>query len=205
MYLMGIDVGSTGCKATIVDAYGNVVGSSYREYATVITKEGYGEIPVESIRNEVKNAIRFAAEGIQKGGIKAICTSSFGEGFVAVDEKGEPLNNPILYIDPRGKEYLDRFSRDSLGFDMYKTAGTSPQSIYSLPKLMWIKDHRPDLYNKIRKILFVGDYILYMLGAEPFCTYSLAARSMAFDVINKKWSDEIIECADLTAASSLSP
>ncbi|NLY97856.1 MAG: xylulose kinase [Clostridiaceae bacterium] len=197
MYLMGIDVGSTGCKATIVDAYGNVVGSSYREYATVITKEGYGEIPVESIRNEVKNAIRFAAEGIQKGGIKAICTSSFGEGFVAVDEKGEPLNNPILYIDPRGKEYLDRFSRDSLGFDMYKTAGTSPQSIYSLPKLMWIKDHRPDLYNKIRKILFVGDYILYMLGAEPFCTYSLAARSMAFDVINKKWSDEIIECAGL--------
>jgi len=204
MYLMGIDVGSTGCKATIVDAYGNVAGSSYREYKTVISLEGYYEIPAKSIRDEVKNAIKLAAKEV-KGDIKAICTSSFGEGFIAVDKKGEPLNNPILYIDPRGKEYLDRFTSDQLGFEMYKVAGTEPQKIYSLPKLMWIKDHQPDVYARIDKILFVGDYVLYMLGAEAFSTYSLATRSMAFDVINKKWSDEIIDCAGVNRSYFAQP
>ncbi len=196
MYLMGIDIGSTGCKATVVDAYGNVAGSSYREYKTIITSEGYYEISAQSIRDEVKNAIKIASEGIKKGGIKAICTSSFGEAFIGIDKNGNPLNNAILYIDPRGKEYIAGFS-EKLGFDGVQISGTKPQAIFSLPKLMWMRDNRLETYQKIDKILFIADYVLYMLGAEAFCTYSLAARSMAFDVINKKWSDDILDYANV--------
>ena len=69
--------------------------------------------------------------------------------------------------------------------------------MYSICKILWLKNNRPDIYHRTWKFLLFADFILFKLGARPHTDYSLAARTMAFDIVNKQWSVEILACAGI--------
>ncbi|MFW6007515.1 MAG: FGGY-family carbohydrate kinase [Bacillota bacterium] len=197
MGLLGLDIGTTGCKATIIDFNGNKKTSAYREYSLENPGPGLEELNPEKVWNSVQQVIRKTTENYQGKEIKAISISSFGEAAVPLDSKGNVLYNSIMYIDKRGEEEIKQLKQNLNEKEVLQITGTSIHPMYTLGKLMWLKKHKPKVYNKTRKFLLYADFILYKLGGEPVINYSLASRTMAFDVINKKWSGKILNTAGI--------
>ena len=195
MSLLGLDIGTSGCKATIIDYEGNIKGQAYQEYSLVSPKPGWEEINPELVWESVKKVIADSVSQCKDDDIKAISASSFGEAVIPVDRNGNVLHNSIIYIDERGRDEAS-FLKDRLSYEkILAITGVSAHPMYSICKIMWLKTHMPDVYNRAWKFLLFADFILYKMGAMPHTDYSLAARTMAFDVINKRWSPEILECA----------
>lgn len=197
MALLGLDIGTTGTKATIFDVDGNILAHAYGEYDVYSEGEGLYEIDPLLVWNTAKNIISQANKQAGNIKIEALSTSSFGEAFVMLDQSGKELAKSPIYMDKRGEaECADLVG--ALGAEeIMSITGHPPHSMYSICKLMWLHQNKPQLYKKARKILFYGDYILHKLGGQYIADYSLAARSMCFDIMNKQWSAKIIEHAGL--------
>lgn len=191
MLIGGLDIGTTGCKLTVYSSSGEYVDNSYLEY-NVSREGGKHEIDAAAIFDSVCGVIR---DIYSRNNVDVIGITSFGESFVALDEKDEVLLPTMLYTDPRGEEECADIC-EKLGVDkLTKILGVKPHSMYSLPKLMWIKKNLPEKYAKIKRILMMEDYIVYMLTGSACIDYSLAARAMAFDIRTKEWNDEILNAA----------
>ena len=196
---MGIDVGTSGCKATILHYEGNVLGSAYREYSIVSPMPGWQELDTELVWSLVKEVAFKALQQCRAVKVTAVSVSSFGEAAVPVDDRGNILYNSIIYIDSRGMEEAD-YLKNSLGNDkVLNITGTSIHPMYTICKIMWLKKHKPEVFTKTFKFLLFAEFILYRLGARPHTDYSLAARTMAFNVTNKEWSTEILDTAGVSA------
>lgn len=195
MSLLGLDIGTSGCKATIIDYEGNVKGQAYHEYPLLTPNPGWEELDPEVVWKSVKKVIKNSVDQYKGDEIKAISVSSFGEAAVPIDRDGNVLYDSIIYIDVRGHEEAG-YLKYRLGHEkILGITGASVHPMYSICKIMWLKKHMSEVYNRTWKFLLFADFILFKLGAKPHTDYSLAARTMAFDIINKKWSSEILECA----------
>ncbi len=193
MLIGGLDVGTTGCKLTTYDDKGNFVYNSYQEYE-VNRQGGEHEIDAEVIFNAVCDVF---ADTAKKYDLSAVGVTTFGETFVALDENDNALLPSMLYTDPRGEDEC-KYLCDVLGEDkIIHIAGVKPHQMYSLPKIMWIKNNRSDIFSKIKRIMLMEDYIVYKLTGTAAIDYSLAARTMAFDIRNKCWSDDILDAAGI--------
>ncbi len=196
MRLGGLDIGTTGCKLSVYEESGDYLCHAYREY-DVSRRGGEHEIAVDVIFEAVCEVIREIPKDKQP---HAIGVTTFGESFVALDEQDHPLLPAMLYTDPRGEEecraLAERFGEERL----IAITGVKPHSMYSLPKLLWIKEKRPELFARIRRVMLMEDYIVYRLSGVRAIDYSLAARSMAFDIRQKTWSLPILEAAGVDPA-----
>lgn len=198
MALLGLDIGTSGCKATIVGLDGTILSEASEDYSLLTDGQGKFEIDPELIWQAVQHAIRKAASVFgTKAPVEAISVSSFGETLVAVDECGNAIGPCMIYTDMRGQEQAAQLANDLGQSRIFEITGTTAQSMYSLSKLMWIKTHHPDIYARTWKWMAIADFVLYRMGAEPHIDYSLAARTMAFDIVEKKWSEEMLGYADI--------
>lgn len=197
MQLLGIDIGTSGCKATIVTCDGDVSAQAYCEYNLLMSEAGVVELDPSLVYASVHEVMRKVLADHRKKEIGAICVSSFGEAVVPVDHNGEVLRHAMIYLDRRGDEEAEQF-RQTFGSERaLAITGASIHPMYSLFKIMWLKKHEPEVYQKTWKFFLFADYILLRLGARPHVDYSLAARTMAFDVVKKEWSDDILYAAGI--------
>ncbi len=193
MIIGGIDVGTTGCKLTAYDDKGTPVCDYYKAYE-VSRKSGEHEIDAEIIFESVCDVIQNVSKKCQ---LSAIGVTTFGETFVMLDENDNVLLPSMLYTDPRGEEECKKLC-DALGESrLIEISGVKPHQMYSLPKVMWIKNNCPDIYEKAKRILLMEDYIVYKLSGCATIDYSLAARTLGFDIRQKCWSDEIFDAAGI--------
>ena len=196
MAYMGIDVGTTGSKATVFDAKGATLSYAYHRYNAVRTNEGIAEIDPESVWQTVQLVISQAASKTKEP-IQAIAIASLGESFVALDDRDRVLRNSMLYSDVRGSQeiadILQRVEKQRL-FDI---TGMPINAMYTLNKLLWVKKHEPAVYSRINKLFLFEDFIYYMLSGERCIDYSLASRTMFFDVSGHCWGREVLDAFDL--------
>ena len=201
MYLGGLDIGTTGCKLSVYRDDGGFVCNSYREYRAV-HRDGFHEICAETVFKAVCEVLR---ETASRATPNVIGVTSFGETFAALDENDRVLLPSMLYTDPRGADECDLLCR-TMGADaIRKIAGVKPHSMYSLPKLMWIKKQKPEIFRKIKRVMLMEDYIVYMLCGVAQIDYSLAARTMAFNIEKKCWSEEIFGAAGINPSLMSAP
>ena len=119
------------------------------------------------------------------GEISALGVTSFGEAFVMTDSGGNVLLPSMLYTDPRGAAELEEL-KEKLGAErITEICAADGHIMYSMPKIMWVKNNLPEIYKNVRHIMLMEDYIVSVLCGKYFIDYSLAARTMAFDVRNK--------------------
>ncbi len=196
MYVGGLDLGTTGCKIVIYDEKGAFIDKFYREY-NVARSGGMHELDMNFIWESVVEILKEASKYTP---LSAIGVTSFGETFAMLDENDEIIAPSMLYTDPRGGEecaYLEK----ALGKDKISVAvGCMPHPMYSLPKLMWIKNNMPDVYKKACKVLLAEDFIVYKLTGVRQIDYSLAARTMAFDIRNKCWHKDLFDVAGIDSS-----
>ena len=200
MVIGGLDVGTTGCKIVLYNEQAELLATYYHEYQTV-HQNGQHEIDFADVRNGVLQLLRQAVSAHR---IDALGVTSFGETFAMLDENDEILAPSMLYTDPRGEEecrfLCDRFGTDALTL----RTGVKPHPMYSIAKIMWQKNNRPDVFARCRRILLGEDFIVYTLTGNAQIDYSLAARTGAFDVENTCWITDIFEAAgvDLSLMSA---
>jgi len=196
MLIGGLDIGTTGCKITVYDHTGLFVESTYCEY-NVSREGGEHEVDANVISEGVFNVIKNLK---CKNELEALGVTSFGETFVILDENDNVLCPSMLYTDPRGVEECKLLS-DKMGEEnIISISGVKPHQMYSLPKVMWIRNNKPEIYAKAKRVLLIEDYIVYVLSGIAQIDYSLAARTMAFDIKNKCWSDKILSAAGVDKA-----
>lgn len=191
MIVGGLDVGTTGCKLTAYDDKGNFIYSSYTEYE-VSRHSGEHEIDASVIFDAVCAVIKDVS---QKCTLSAIGVTTFGETFVVLDKNDNVLLPSMLYTDPRGEEECKKLCDALSEKRIIEIAGVKPHQMYSIAKVMWIKNNKSEIYARAARILLMEDYLVYMLTGKACIDYSLAARTMAFDIRKKCWSDEILNAA----------
>lgn len=201
MLIGGLDVGTTGCKLTVYDTDGNFIANEYKEYR-VSRKNGEHEIDANIIFHSVCEVIRIISKNYS---LEAIGITTFGETFAVLDEMDNVLLPSMLYTDPRGQKEVE-ILKDKLSEErLIKISGTKPNQMYSLPKIMWIKNNLSKVYSQIKHVLLMEDFLVYMLTGAAAIDYSLAARTMAFDIKNKCWSKEIFDAADVDMSLMAKP
>lgn len=193
MYVGGLDLGTTGCKIVIYDDKGAFVDKFYREY-NVARSGGMHELDMNFIFESVVEILK---EASKYKPLSAIGVTSFGETFAMLDENDEIIAPSMLYTDPRGDSECAELEK-LLGKEKISvTVGCMPHPMYSLPKLMWIKNNMPDVYKRADKVLLAEDFIVYKLTGIRQIDYSLAARTMGFDIRNKCWYEELFTAAGI--------
>ncbi|MFQ6094794.1 MAG: L-fuculokinase [Candidatus Bathyarchaeia archaeon] len=202
LYLLGLDVGTTGCKSVIFTPSGEVISSSYGEYRLYHRRPEWSELNPEEVWKGIIGTIR---SSIKKGKIDprqiaALGTSVLGEAFFPVDKEGRWLYWSMTTFDARAEEQT-RWWEENFGADeMYRITGqplTSSMPIYVLPKIQWLRENEPELYNKTWMFLCWEDYVNLKLCGRPVMDYSVATRTMMFDIRKKAWSSEILEKAQI--------
>ena len=192
MSLLGIDIGTSGCRVLAFTPRGECIAQSHVEYDVVAPKSGYAELNTTEVWEKVSRCISNTAKSTNRDPIEAISISSIGEALVPVSNDRSFLGPSILFFDRRGEEYVDVITRAIDPDRIYQITGNAVGPHYSLPKLMWIKDHEPDLYRRADRFLLWGGFIAYMLGAEPVIDFSLANRTLLFDLDRRSWSEELL-------------
>jgi len=190
---MGLDVGTTGVKAMAFTPVGKVLARAYREYPELYPKPGWVEMNPEQIWRATREVIREVALKTKEDPVQAFSLSTLGEAVTPLGKDGKPLCNSITSVDKRSIEET-RWLEETLGREyLFQTTGMPAHPCYTMSKLLWIKNHKPDIFEKTWKFLLYEDFILYRLGIDPAIDYSLAARTMAFDIHTKTWSNEILQ------------
>lgn len=193
MPIGGLDIGSTGSKITVCRENGEVLYTDYRAYP--VDHSGcQHEIHARVIWRAVRELLAGAAENAP--GLSAVGITSFGESFVLLDQNDEELYPTMMYTDPRGEAEAASLSA-ALGNRVAEISGAAPHSMYSLPKLMWIKSHEPALYKKGHRVCLIADYLAYMLTGRHAIDYSLAARTMGLNIREKRWSEALFLAAGI--------
>ncbi|KAF0193598.1 MAG: xylulokinase, partial [Bacteroidetes bacterium] len=131
--------------------------------------------------------------GAKKEDIACICFSAQMMGCLPVDRVGNPLRKSIIWADLRGvrqAEYIEK----SLGMEsVYRITGHRISASYSAAKILWIKDNQPELFKETFKVLHAKDFIIYRLTGKFVTDYSDASGMNLFDIVQKKWSQEILK------------
>ena len=202
MKIAGLDIGTTGCKLSVFDENGDSLDKAYRDYPVRRHISGH-EIDISVMMESVYAVIEEMAEKYPD--IAGIGVTSFGETFVMTNGAGEPLHTAMLYTDPRGAEECAELS-EMLGAErIARITGLAPHEMYSIPKMMWLKRHRPEVYAAAKRIHLIEDFVVWHLTRKAQIDYSLAARTMAFDINTLSWSKEIFEAAGIDVSLMSEP
>ena len=192
MSLLGIDVGTTGCKAAAFSTDGKCLAMAYREYGTVYPEPGQVELESRKVLEQVWEAVSEVASKTRTDPVTALSVSSIGEAMTPVSANGDVLANSILMFDNRGAEYSEKLAEQIGQEDFYAINPNILGASYSLPKLLWLRDNEPKLYKRTDKFLLWGGLVVFALGCEPLTSYSLANRTLLFDIRREDWSDKLL-------------
>lgn len=191
--LLGIDVGTTGCKASLFDIEGRLISSGYREYKIISPHVGWAEEDPEEWWLKVAEAIRECVgkakiNANRIAGVAISCTN----GLVAVDKEGKPLINAIMQIDNRCLQEVS-WVKDTIGEDevFAVTGNRIAAGTFSAPNILWIKNNLPEVFKNTSKFLVPTGFIVYKLTGEFSMDYTRASTTLLFDIRDRQWSTDL--------------
>lgn len=198
-YLLGVDFGGGSTKATLIDTIGNIVAENVVEYPTYYPELGWCEQSPEdwnvAFVQNVKGLLDKSC--IDVADILAIAIDSATHTWVMCDENFKPLRPAIHWTDSRSRNQVETL-RKEYGDIIFEKSFHRPDTIWTLPQLLWVKENEPENYAKMRYIFFEKDYIRYELTGVYCTDYIEAQGSMLFDCNKNEWSKELLQIAGIS-------
>jgi xylulokinase len=191
MKYIGLDVGTSGCKAAVVDGTGAVYAASHREYSFESPSGGCVELNPDRVWNAVCEVL--GEIGPLSGDAAALSVSSIGESLIFLDRNDKPLANGIVYLDTRSEETLSLIKSAINPRELYGITGMPLHQMYSLSRFLWQRKYTPLVIDKAEKIFMFGDFINYKLTGKRAIDPGSASRTMMFDSKKRLWSDYIMD------------
>lgn len=193
MSFLGVDVGTTGAKALLVDAHGNVKASATHEYPMLHPRPLWAEQDPKEWWEAAQRSIAQVADGH----VEAVGLTGQMHGLVLLDAKGEVLRPCIMWNDQRTEAQCADISAKT---DVLSLTGNRVLPGFTAPKIVWVREHEPDVYARIAKVLLPKDYVRYRLTGEFFTDVSDASGTSLFDVQRRAWSDEMLDALEIPRA-----
>ena len=199
MSLLGLDIGTSACKGLLLGSDGREIASAIVEHSLMFPRPGWVELSAEATWTDAQDIIRrLAAEATRNGDpVGALAFSVSGDEAVPVDPAGRVLYPCIMSMDSRTAEIARRWD-DSADSDMiYRLTGLPAAPNWPLLRLLWLKEHEPQVYASTEQMLCWEDFMIARLTGSAVTDHSLASRTMAFDVGKRDWSGEILALAGI--------
>jgi len=202
MYLLGVDVGTSGCKVNVFTLEGKIVSSTSREYSEYSPKPGWWELNPDEVWNAIKLSIKECISKVPSDEVEALSFSTLGSEIVLpVNKKGEWVYPAISGYDARGNGYREESEmwRSKIGaLRIFQITGMPMQYNVAANKILWLRKNMPEVFNKTYKFVSFQDYLIWKLTGTFAIDYSMASRMMLMDIHRKTWSSEILDVANLS-------
>ena len=193
MYDIGIDLGTSAVKLLLVSDEGTVAKTVSRSYPLEFPQPGWSQQKPADWWGAILDGIPELIAGIDPAEVGGIGTAGQMHGLVALDGSGNVLRPAILWNDGRTAAETDRLNNETGRDFLLEHTGNIAFAGFTAPKLLWMKNHEPDLFGKIRMVLLPKDYVNYKLTGRYTSDYSDAAGTLLLDVKNKRWSPEMLD------------
>jgi xylulokinase len=196
--LLGVDVGTSGCKTVLLDGRGRVVASASRTYA--IRRGLDGEVTQDSDDwlAAVRRTVRECLSGSDGRDVAALSITGPAHYAVLCNAEGQPLGRVLLSSDGRPEQVTDEL-RARLGERFFELTGERLTAAWTFPQLVWLRRTYPALWPKLRMVLVVKDYVRFRLTGEAATDTSDAAGTALYDQARRTWSAELCDVAGLDA------
>jgi len=198
MWFLGMDVGTGGTRAVIVDAAGKLVGSASSTHAPFRAEHpGWAEQDPDDWWRAAQEAIRgaIAATPEPREPIAAIALTGQMHGAVMLDENGAVLRPALIWCDTRTQPECDWLT-ERIGYERLIELTCNPAlPNFTVTKLLWVKTHQPEIFAKIAHIMCPKDYVRYKLTGEFAIDVQEASGTLLLDVTHRRWSKEVAEVA----------
>lgn len=195
-YVIGIDLGTSSVKVIAVDQAGSIIFSTSESYPIISKDKDYAEqnpdLWWQSTLKALKETISNVKTINSKYQLKAIGVAGQMHGLVMVDKSLKALGNAIIWSDNRTKKEVE-FIKKTLSKSDLKKLSNSVVTNFTAPKLLWVKNNRKDIWDKIYKFMLPKDYIAFKLSLEILTDKSDAAATLLFDIEKGKWAKSIIK------------
>ncbi|MGH9328068.1 MAG: xylulokinase [Terriglobia bacterium] len=199
-YLMGIDVGTTGTRAVIVRADGHVVSAATFAHEPMrMPKSGWAEQDPEDWWQAALAAIRSALQqaALRGADVAAVGLSGQMHGVTLLDKANAVLRPAIIWCDQRSQAQCDWITSKVGRKRLTRLVSNPALPGFSAPKLLWIRDHQPQIYERAAHFLLPKDYVRFKLTGQFATDVSDASGTLLFDVAQRRWSDEMVESLEL--------
>lgn len=196
--LLTCDAGTSGVKCSLFDARGLMQGAVRGDYATHFPKPGWAEQSPEEIADAMVRCIALLTEKVDPARIACVGLSGTMNGCIPTDETGRALHPNIIHSDARAASELPQLARVLAKADFYRLTGNRLDCHYTLPKILWLRAHLPDVYRRTRWWLNTKDYLYARLtGRVGFTDYSDASLTTALDIRAGIWAQPLLRALDL--------
>lgn len=197
--LLALDMGTTHIKAAAFTLDGAVRTQESVRNETISLGSGSAIYDPQKMWNSVKELLRRTTSQLSSADkILSISVASMGEAGLLLGEDDKPVTPIMAWFDVRGKETMEEWYSVISPERCFAITGLNYNYIYSVYKILWLKKHEPEAFAKGRKWLCVPDYIYYCLTGEYATDYSIASRTMLFDIHKRQWSEELLAVADIS-------
>lgn len=194
-YVIGIDLGTSAVKVLLMNQGGEICLEVSREYPLIQEKSGYSEQDPREWVDQTTMALRELVNQLDEDSncIEGISFSGQMHGLVLLDHENNLLRNAILWNDTRTtaqcQEIYNTVGKERL-LEITKNVALEG---FTLPKLLWVKKHEPEIYQKAAVFMLPKDYLRYAMTGQIHSEYSDAAGTLMLNVAEKRWSEEICE------------
>jgi xylulokinase len=200
MFWLGLDVGTTGSRAVVIDTSGGVKAAAAADHALMRQLQPtWAEQDPEDWWRAAQEAIRaaLANAGLSGHDISGVGLSGQMHGAVLLDADCRVIRPAIIWCDQRSQAQADWFT-SRIGAPRLKEITCNPALTgFTVPKLLWIRDHEPANYARMRMLLLPKDYIRFRLTGEFATEVSDASGTLLLDVPKRRWSGEILDALEL--------
>ena len=198
-YLIGVDLGTSGTKTVLFDTEGTVISSATVEYPMYQPKNGWAEQAPEDWWDATMRTTKKVIEdsGVDSKDIKGMGISGQMHGLVMLDENGSVLRRSIIWCDQRTARECEEITERVGAKRLIEITANPALPGFTASKILWVRNHEPEIYAKCRHILLPKDYVRYMLTGEFATEVSDASGMQLLDVPNRCWSDEVLEKLDI--------
>jgi len=200
---IGIDLGTTGVKACVLSTQGDpVVHAQVYSFPLLSSNPGWAEQDPELIFEAMLSCVRSVAQkaGIPAQQVAAISIGSALHSLLAVDGKGRPLSNVITWADNRSARQALALKNSAAGSMLYQRTGMPLHAMSPLPKIMWLRDERRELFDSAAKFISIKEYVLQKLCGSYVVDYSTASGTGLFNLSRRNWDDEALDVAGIRPA-----
>ncbi|RYL95112.1 gluconokinase [Sporolactobacillus sp. THM7-4] len=199
-YMIGADIGTTSTKAVLYDKAGTIVAYANHEYPLYTPDSLTAEQDPDEIFTAVLSVIHDVVEKSQVApeAISFVSFSCAMHSVIPVDPNGKPLMSCMTWADNRSIDWCNRLKTDLGGHEIYMRTGTPIHPMSPLPKLLWMRHERPEIFNRAAKFISIKEYVFYKLFHKYVVDYSIASCTGLLNINTLSWDKEALDLVGIT-------
>lgn len=203
MYLLGIDVGTGGTRAVIIDAKGKVIASATGEHEAFASPQiGWAEQDPEDWWRACGQAVRqaLASAGLDGDHIASVGFSGQMHGAVMLDARDAVVRPALIWCDVRTEKQCRELAAKIGAERLIQLTCNPALPNFTLTKFLWVRENEPENWNRVRSVMLPKDYVRFRMTGERAIDVADASGTLLLDVSNRRWSEKVIQAAEIDSA-----